>query len=167
MASFGERILGAAALRTRVFEDVEHDRHAMGQAFAVVVLSSLAAAFGMGIHATASDVVRGTLGTLAGWLIWAAITFFIGTKILATRGTHATWGEVLRTTGFAMAPGILRIFGIIPFTSGPIFFITSVWMLVAFVIAVQEALDYRNIRRAVAVCLLGWVVYVAFGLFII
>lgn len=166
MASFRDRIIGAAALRSATYEDVEHDGRAMPQALAVVVLSSLAAAFGMGLRASPADIVRGTLTALAGWFIWSAITFFVGTKILATRSTHATWGQLLRTTGFATAPGILRIIGIIPFTSSLIFFVTSVWMLIAFVIAVQEALDYRNVWRAVAVCFIGWIIYVVFGLFV-
>jgi hypothetical protein len=47
-----------------------------------------------------------------------------------------------------------------------VFFATSVWMLMAFVVAVKEALDYRNVWRAVAVCLVGWIVYVTFGIFV-
>jgi hypothetical protein len=39
-------------------------------------------------------------------------------------------------------------------------------MLVAFVIAVQEALDYHNVWRAVAVCIAGWIVYVTLGLLV-
>jgi hypothetical protein len=167
MASFGERIIGAAKLRAATYEDVEHDGSATGQALAVVILSSLAAGLGTGAHLGAVGLVRGTLTALLSWFIWAALTFFIGTKILATRDTHATWGELLRTTGFAMSPGILRILGIIPFISSLVFFVTAVWMLLAFVIAVQEALDYRNIWRAVAVCFAGWLVYVTFGFFIL
>ena len=98
--------------------------------------------------------------------MWAALTFLIGTKLLATRGTLATWGDLLRTTGFAASPGLLRIFGVVPFTTSFIFFVTSVWMLMAFVVAVQEALDFRNIWRAVAVCFVGWLIYVASGIFV-
>jgi hypothetical protein len=166
MASFAERILGAAKLRSATYEEVEHDRGAMGQAMAIVVMSSVAAAIGARIHTDAGDLVRSSLFALVSWFVWAGLTFLIGTKLLATRGTHATWGELLRTTGFAASPGLLRILGVVPFTTNVIFFVTSVWMLIAFVIAVQEALDFRNIWRAVAVCFVGWVVYVAFGIFV-
>jgi hypothetical protein len=165
MSTFGDRILGAAKLRPATYEEVEHDRTALGQAMAVVVLSSIAAALGSGLNAGAGDLVKGTLAALISWFIWAAITFFIGTKMLAANTTQATWGEVLRTTGFAAAPGLLRILGVIPFTTSFIFLVTSVWMLMAFVVAIQAALDYRNLWRAVAVCFAGWVVYVAFGIF--
>jgi hypothetical protein len=166
MASFGERIVGAAKLRSATYEEVEHDTGAMGQAIAIVVMSSVAAAIGARIPTDAGDLVRSSLFALVSWFLWAGLTFLIGTKLLPTSGTRATWGELLRTTGFAASPGLLRIFGVVPFTTGFIFFVTSVWMLVAFVIAVQQALDFGNIWRAVAVCLVGWLIYVAFGIFV-
>jgi hypothetical protein len=167
MSTFGDRILGAAKLRSATYEDVEHDSNALGQAMGVVVLSSIATGIGAGVNAGAGDLLRTTLGALLLWFIWAALTFFIGTKLLATSATHATWGELLRTTGFAAAPGILRVLGVIPFTTSLIFFVTSIWMLIAFVRAVQAALDYRNVWRAVAVCVVGWLIYTTFGLFIL
>ena len=166
MATFRDRIIGAAKLRSATYEDVEHDTTAMGQAIAIVVLSSIAAAFGSRTHAGPGDLLRSTLLALISWFMWAGLTYLIGTKLLSTPGTHATWGELLRTTGFAASPGLLRIFGIVPFTTSLIFFVTSIWMLMAFVVAVQEALDLRNIWRAVAVCFVGWLVYVAFGIFV-
>ena len=74
--------------------------------------------------------------------------------------THATLGQILRTTGFAAAPGILRILGIVPLFGSFILGIISIWMLTAMVIAVRQALDYTNTFRAVAVCLIGWIPYV-------
>jgi len=43
----------------------------------------------------------------------------------------------------------------------PVFALTAVWMLAAMIVAVRQALDYRNTGRAVAVCLLGWVLATA------
>ena len=39
-----------------------------------------------------------------------------------------------------------------------VFLIAGIWMLVAMVIAVRQALDYHSTLRAVGVCLIGWVV---------
>jgi hypothetical protein len=166
MAAFGERIIGAARLRSATYEDVEHDSAAMKQALVVVMMSSVATAFGAGVEAGLGDIFRGAAIALLSWLIWSGLTFFIGTKLLPGPATHATWGQLLRTTGFATAPGLLRILAMVPFTTSIVFFITSVWMLMAFVVAVRQALDYRNIWRAVAVCLIGWIIYVAFGFFV-
>jgi H+/gluconate symporter-like permease len=35
-----------------------------------------------------------------------------------------------------------------------------IWQLVAMVIAVRAALDYKTTGKAVIVCLIGWVAYV-------
>lgn len=166
MSVLTERMIGAATLRTATYEDVEHDPSATGQAVLVVVMSSVAAALGAGLGINGIALIRGTAFALIGWLIWAGLTFLIGTKLLPAPGTRATLGEVLRTTGFASAPGILRIFGVIPFFTGLVFFITSIWMLMTFVVAVQQALDYSSPWRAVAVCLVGWLVYVTLAIFV-
>jgi hypothetical protein len=70
---------------------------------------------------------------------------------------------LLRTTGFAAAPGILRIFGIVPGLGVPVFIISAVWMLAAMVVAVRQALDFTGTRRALAVCGLGWLFAIGFA----
>jgi hypothetical protein len=155
MTSFTKRVIGAARLNVDIYEEVEADTTAMGQAMGVVALSSVAA----GIGAVGREgLFGGLVGALLGWLIWAGMTYFIGTRILSTPQTHADWGELLRTTGFAAAPGMLRIFGIVPGLTGLVFFVAGVWMLAAFVVAVRQALDYTSTGRAVGVCLIGWIV---------
>ena len=70
--------------------------------------------------------------------------------------THADYGQLLRTIGFASAPGVIRMVGIVPGLGGIVFAVAGVWMLVAMVIAVRQALDYTSTLRAVGVCLIGW-----------
>ena len=69
----------------------------------------------------------------------------------------------MRTTGFASAPGVFRILGVIPGLAVPVLVIATVWMIAAMVVAVRQALDYRTTGRAVAVCLLGWTFAVGFA----
>jgi hypothetical protein len=80
--------------------------------------------------------------------------------------TRSDVGELLRTIGFSAAPGILRIFGVVPGAAIPAFVITAVWMLAAMIVAVRQALDYKSTARAIAVCGLGWVltIVIAVGL---
>lgn len=158
MASFVERTIGAARLSVRTFEEVEADTTALGQAVAVVVLSSLAAGIGTAGQQGAPGVVGAVVAALLGWVVWAWLTYFIGTRMLPEPQTHADWGQLARTTGFASAPGIIRIVGIVPGLTMLVFFIASVWMLAAFVVAVRQALDYSSTWRAVGVCLIGWIV---------
>ncbi len=158
MTNFKNRIIQAAKLDVNLYEEVESDSGAMGQAMGVVLLSALAAGIGsIGIKG-AAGIVIGTITALIGWYVWAYLTYFIGTKFFPEPQTKADHGELLRTIGFSSAPGILRILGIIPFLYEIIFFISGVWMLVAMVIAVRQELDYQSTLRAVGVCIVGWIV---------
>ena len=101
-------------VKVDLYEEVEADSSATGQAMGVVVLASLAAGIGIGLPFGVGGLVAGTVVSLLGWLIWAGLTHFIGTHILPTPDTESTWGQVLRTTGFSVAPGMFRIFALIP-----------------------------------------------------
>ena len=158
MTSFIQRVIGAAKLDVHIYEEVEADTTAMPQAMGVVALSSVAAGIGAIGQEGNLGLFGGLLAALLGWTLWAGLTYFIGTRILPTPQTHADWGELLRTTGFAAAPGMLRILGIVPGLTGIVFFAAAVWMLAAFVVAVRQALDYTSTGRAVGVCLIGWLV---------
>ncbi len=160
MASLQDRMLRAAKLDVQLYEEVEADRGAMGQAMTVVVLSAVAAGVGSG-GAGLSAIVLGTIAALVGWYVWAFLTYFIGTRLLPEPQTRADHGELLRTIGFSSTPGVLRVFGIIPGLMSPVFLVTGLWMLVAMIIAVRQALDYSSTLRAVGVCLIGWLVQAA------
>jgi hypothetical protein len=158
MANLKDRIIRAAKLDAALYEEVENDKEALGQAMTVVLLSSVAAGLGAMHHGGAWGLVAGAIFALVGWYIWAYLTYLIGTKILPEPQTHADIGELLRTTGFSSAPGLIRILGVIPGLGGLVYLVAAVWMLVAMVIAVRQALDYSGTPRAVGVCLIGWFV---------
>ncbi len=160
MASLGDRMIRAAKLDRDLYEEVEADTGATGQAMLVVVLSSVAAGIGSAGAGGLKGLLFGTLSALAAWYIWAFLTYFIGTRLLPESQTEADVGQLLRTTGFSSSPGLLRILGILPGFTGIVFLGCAVWMLVAMVIAVRQALDYHGTGRAIAVCLIGWVVQV-------
>ncbi|OGW33879.1 MAG: hypothetical protein A2010_16535 [Nitrospirae bacterium GWD2_57_9] len=160
MTSFQNRILSAAKLNADLYEEVEKDRGAMGQALSVVALSSLAAGIGAVGKAGAAGILVGLIGAFVGWFIWAALTYLIGAKLLPEAGTSADMGQLLRTIGFSSSPGLIRIFGIIPGLTEIVFFVSSVWMFAAMVVGVRQALDYASTLRAFGVCLLGWLIQV-------
>ena len=155
---FVDRMIRAAVLDVRIYEEVEADKNAMGQAMAVVALSSLAGGIGFLQHGGTMGLVIGTIGALVGWYVWAFLTYIIGTKLLPEPQTSADHGELFRTIGFSSAPGIIRILAIIPGLSTVINFLANGWMLVAMVIAVRQALDYHSTYRAIGVCLIGWII---------
>ena len=170
MSSFANRMVRAAKLDVNLYEEVEADKQAMGQAMGVVVLASLAAGIGSVGATGINGLLLGTIAALAGWFIWALITFYVGTKLLPEPQTEADYGELLRTTGFSSSPGVLRIFGVVPLLGTIIFVVCGIWMLVAMIIAVRQALDYKSTWRAVGVCFIGWLIqgvlfWIVFSLF--
>ena len=158
MTSFKDRIIRAAKLDVHLYEEVEADTGAMGQAMGVVVLSSIAAGLGSIASGGLGGVLIGTIFALIGWYVWAYLTYFIGTKFLPEPQTKADLGELLRTIGFSSSPGLIRVLGIIPGLGGVVFLVASIWMLVAMIIAVRQALDYKSTFRAVGVCAVGWII---------
>jgi hypothetical protein len=149
-----DRMVGAAFLSVDAYEEVEHDADATLQAAGVVAMVAVAGAIGaspLGLLGAG----RAAVAHLVGWLVWAGITYLVGDKLL---GGTATWGEMLRTLGFAQAPGILLVLGIIPLLGTPIVFFVGLWMLVAAFIAIRQALDFGN-GKTLATVLLGWLAY--------
>lgn len=160
MTTFFRRVLSALALDPKLFEEVEGDRRATGQALAVVVAASVAAGIGnAGVGPGAATVIGVVaLGSIAAWAAWASLLYLIGTRIMPERTTSADLGQLLRTLGFAAAPGLFRAFEIFGGTRWFVLPLTSVWMVVAMVIGVRQALDYTSTARAVVLSLLGWAV---------
>jgi hypothetical protein len=158
MSNFIDRMIRAAKLDVNLYEEVEADKGALSQAMGVVVLSGVAAGIGSIGSAGIAGVFIGAIAAIIGWFIWAYITYIVGTKLLPQPQTKADYGELLRTVGFSSSPGLLRVFGFIPFLSGVIFIAASIWMLIAMVIAVRQALDYTSTLRAVGVCIIGWII---------
>lgn len=160
MNNFTDRLIRAAKLDKNLYEEVEADKGAMGQAITVVVLSSLAAGIGGLQKGGLGMFFIGMILALIGWFIWAYLTYIIGTKILPMPETKADYGELLRTIGFSSSPGLIRVLGIIPGLANFVFMVAGIWMLIAMVIAVRQALDYTSTMRAVGVCIIGWIIQV-------
>lgn len=160
MSAFVDRMIRAAKLDPQLYEEVEADKSAMGQAVGVVIISSVAAGIGSIGRGGIAGIVGAAALALVSWYIWAYLTYFIGTRLLPEPQTEADAGQLLRTIGFSSSPGIIRVLGIIPGITAVIFFAASIWMLVAMVIAVRQALDYRSTLRAVGVCAIGWIIQI-------
>ena len=158
MSSFKDRIIRAAKLDVTLYEEVEADKGAMAQAMLVVVLSSIAGGIGSLGKGGLSGLIWGTVLALIAWYVWAYVTYIVGTKLLPEPQTKADYGELLRTMGFSSSPGLIRILGIIPGLAWFVFLVAGIWMLVAMVVAVRQALDYKSTFRAIGVCAIGWII---------
>ena len=154
MAFYLYRVMGAAVLDGGCFESVEATPRVTREAAATVLLASVAAGIGAGgiygLHPL--TFVSTSCLALVTWVAWAMLAFQIGTRVLPGPETSATLGELLRTTGFAAAPGLLQVFALLPGMAVPVFTVTMVWMFAAMVVGIRHALDYRSTWRALAVC---------------
>jgi hypothetical protein len=158
--TFRQRAIGAARLDIAVFEEIEANRQATGQALVVVMLSSAAAGVGLSSNVYDAPVVTRVFLALLLWVFWAALTYAIGLYLLPEPQTETDVGELLRTIGFAASPGMLRAFGSVPAVGPLVYGVATVWMLVAMIIAIRQALDYKSTARAVVVCLIAWLIAV-------
>jgi hypothetical protein len=154
---FINRIIRACKLDVSLYEEVEADQTATIQAASVVVLSSIAAGIGA-ISLGATNFFIAPLLSLASWYIWAYLIYFIGARLFPEKNTEADHGQLLRTIGFSSAPGLIRIFGFTPELMSITFIGSGLWMLVAMVIAVRQALDYESTWRAIGVVVIGFLV---------
>jgi len=146
-----QRMLGAATLNIDTYEEVEADETATMQAAAVVAMVAVASAIGAAGDGTTS-IMFAPVAQIIGWLIWAGVTYLIGDKIF---GGTATWGELLRTLGFAQSPGLLYFLAVVPLLGGFIRIVVGIWMLVAGIIAIRQALDFST-GKAILTAVIGW-----------
>ena len=144
-ATLVDRMKGAAMLNVSTYEEVEHDHTATGQAAGVVAIAAVAQAIGS-MGQGGGGMISGLIGQLVAWALWAGLTYLVGTKLF---GGTADWGELLRTLGFSQSPGVLYALGFLPLLGRPIRFAVGIWVLVAGVIAVRQALDVTT-GKAVA-----------------
>jgi hypothetical protein len=131
-------------------------------------LSSLSAGVGArGLGGTSAvNIAFITILALMAWAAWALVTLQIGGRLLPEPQTQVDVGELLRTTGFAAAPGILRLFGVLPGVTIPVFALSAVWMLAAMIVAVRQALDYTSTARAIVVCGIGWALAIGLAILV-
>jgi hypothetical protein len=157
-----DRVVRAAKLDVELYEEVEADDTLTAQAMAVVVVAAVAGGIG---GALGSIITGGGVGgfflslivspiiTVVGYLIWAAVTYLIGTRLF--QGT-ADYGEMLRAIGYAYGPQTLGLLSFIPCVGWLVSLVGAIWSLVAGVIAVRQALDFDT-SKAVITCIIGWV----------
>ena len=112
-------------------------------------------------------LVQGILGSLIRFIIWAFFIAFVGTRILPEPETESNTGELIRTLGFAYAPGLLVVLKVFPFISNFVDPVVTILQLAAMTIAVRQALDFNSTVRAVGVCIVAFILMiVALTLFI-
>lgn len=157
--SLRRRMWRAARLEADFYEEVEAEPEALAQAFAVVLLTASASAAGSLIadlgYAPAATAANAAfragvhfLTPIVTWLAGSAFAYMVGATFFRGPETESDYAELLRTVGFAFAPGILLILTCAPwfwFSFGTEL-LANLWMLCAGVVAVRQALDFTTGR---------------------
>ena len=178
MGNLADRMIRAARLDANFYVQVMNDPAAIRQALLVVLIYSSFAGIGAGLLTLPDvdagqfvlNIFVGLFSALVLWFVWSFVTYFIGTTLFKGPQTPwrviATYGELLRSIGFAATPGILLIFILIPLIGIFLSLAAGVWMFIATVIAVREALDFST-RRAICTCVVSGILHLVFAILII
>lgn len=156
-----DRLLGALKGDVATFEEVEHDESATIQAALIVVVASLLTGLATVFAndtldndvSTSRGFLTGVIGSLLAWLVWSALTHFIGSRFF---GATSSLGEMLRVIGFAHVP-LFLIF--IPFVG----LLATFWFLFVAFKAIRAGLDIST-GKTVLVILIGLVLRIIINL---
>jgi hypothetical protein len=151
------RVIGVFKLDSKTFEEIEHNTSLTLYAAIIVALVALVSGVGTAFYRLifSGSVIGGFFGsvfsTLLGWLVWSAVTWFIGTRLF---NAQATIDEMLRVIGFAQIPLFLSIIPCLGSVVG------GIWALIAGFVAVRQGLDLDNTKTLLTVVIgfVGWVI---------
>lgn len=144
-----ERIIGALTFRRGVYAEVEADKSFTATAWILVVIFALLNQLGSYASQSIFDWLVGagigTLTAIAAFAIAAAVISWVGRGIY---NAEVTFDELVRTMGLASIWTAVGVLGIIAAFSdalscilGPVIVISWIALVVAWFVAVHEALD--------------------------
>ena len=161
-------MIRASKMDSSLYEEMETDDDALGQAVMIALLASAATGVGMALAGVIGGagllwpvwgLFSGFIASLAGWVAWVLITYFLGSTFLKGH-EKVSLAELGRTLGFANSPGTLRILAFIPLLGWLVILLTGIWTLASGIVAVRQSLEFPS-ARAAATCLPGWLLYMA------
>jgi hypothetical protein len=156
-----ERMIRAARLDPGLYNEVEQDETATGQAAAVVLIVAVCALIGGAMSADRThSLIGAALNAIVVWLVWSFVVLVVGRLL----GGTADFGEVMRTLAFARTPAILYLFSSIPILGGFASLAAWIWTWLATVVAVREAMDFDTGRAVITVVLPTIILIIVAGL---
>ena len=145
--SYTDRLRGALLLDARTYREVEQDTNANGQAALTVVLAALAAGIGAIVGRDwLQDTIGVVLSSVLQWIVFSFVAYYVGASLFSSGQTSVTPGQVLRTIGFAQAPKLFLVLGIIPILGWIVGLVVFVWFLAAAITALREAFEFDTGR---------------------
>ena len=161
MARMAKRAVGATALDGNVFREVATDVGANIEAMAIVTLVAVATGVGTIVDEGFIGLIAAIVLSYVGWIVWTALTYVVGTKLLA-EDPHldVKWSQLARVLAFAQTPGLLRVLSFVPTVGVVIVLISLVWQFFAMAVAIRHTLNYASYWRALGVMAIAFIPYV-------
>ena len=187
------RMIRAAKLDRSLYREVAADPTLNGEATLAVVIASVLSAIGsfLGIiilgsaisfgttavlglsmgYAVISGLIIGPIVSVLSWLLWALVSWFVGTRVMAAMdsstpagtgvpvGAPITFWSVARALGYAQGPNALGILGFIPVLGLLVRFVIWIWVLLTGFVAIRESMRLSD-GQTIAVVVIGFLAYI-------
>jgi len=169
-----QRIMGAFTFRKGVYASVEQDTSFTTTAWIIVVV--VAFLNQLGSQATTNvgnwllGAIVGTIFAILGFAVAALVINWVGRAVYKA---DVTFHELVRTLGLAYVWQVIGVLGILASIAGcllaPVKIVAVVLMVVAWFIAVKEALDLGWMKTILTVILgvLAMIAVMALGLLVL
>lgn len=139
---------------TRTYEEIVRDPNATTEA--AIVVATVAIASGLGrLFAGPGALIGAVLAMLLGWVVAAAVIYFVGTRITGEATTTSSVERVMRIVGYASAPFVFSIFSGLWLIGWMFSTVIFFWFLGTMVLAIRAALDI-SLSRAIVTGLIAW-----------
>jgi hypothetical protein len=160
-----ERIMRAIRLDSTVYREIAEDQNAMSEAAIIVVIVAIMSAIGRAIGSGnffLNLIITLLTAILVNWILWAILTYFVGTAFFRGRTDIP---EMMRVLGYANAPNLLGIFGFIPCVGWIFALLGAILAFIAGFLAVREAMEFDT-GSAIVTVLISWLIsiVISFGI---
>ena len=139
---FASRVVNAALLNRKTFQDIQGDKAGTFQVYALVAAAAIASAIG-----TLDDLslaFQNVFLTIAGWLIYSHVAWFMRSYIFDSVRAEASRPNMMRVVGIAYGAGLLRAFGVVPVVGELVFALATIWIIVGISVGLKSSLAFEN-----------------------
>lgn len=155
MKFFINRIFRVMKMDASLFDELAEQPDLISQSVLVVILYALASGIGAMGKLGIPGIAVGSIGSLINWVIWVYI-IYSAARIWGSTRKAISPGEFMRAVGFASAPGMIRVLGIISSLRVLSDITAIIWMTVGMASAVKKIFGYSSYWKSFGLCCAGW-----------
>lgn len=163
MQRIKDRGINVAKLVQRTYREIAVDPGATREAGFVVGMVAIANAIG-GSSNGLGGIIVGLIGAFIWWILFSLVAWWVGTTLFGPPITGANQEALMRTLGYAQAPNVLAILGIIPVIGWIGGVVGGFWVLVTSVYAIRQVLGVSTGRSIVTGVVAAIAAGIVFGI---